>query len=58
MARSRTAPSYQDRDMGKQYSRILEFATHRSADGKYELTAHISVALAHPCLDFTDVKRH
>ena len=35
-----------------------EFAMHRSADAKYELTAHISVALAHPCLDFTDVKRH
>jgi len=28
------------------------------ADGQYELTAHISVALAHPCLDFTDVRRH
>jgi hypothetical protein len=29
----------------------------RSADGKYELTAHISVALDHRYLDFTDVKR-
>ena len=55
---SRTAPTYQDPDMGKQCSRILEFAMHRSTDAKYELTADTSVALAHPRLDFTDVKRH
>jgi len=30
----------------------------RSPDGKYELTAHISVALNHRYLDYTDVKRH
>jgi hypothetical protein len=32
MARSRTAPSYQDRDTGKECSRILEFAMHRLAE--------------------------
>jgi hypothetical protein len=31
--------------------------TVRSADGSYELTAHISVAAGHRYLDYTDVKR-